>query len=350
MRALTVVPQQSGSGSLREIAEPDVREGAVLVRTLAVGVCGTDREILAGHYGWPAPGRAQLILGHESLGAVEEAPQDCGLNRGDLVVGIVRHPDPEPCSACRTGEWDMCRNGRYTEHGIKELDGFCAERFRIDARFVVPIDGQLRDTGVLLEPASVVAKAWDHIERIGQRTRSWRPRKVLVTGAGSIGLLAALMARQRGCELHVYDRDRGAGKCDLVARIAGQYHCDSIEAACALAADVTLECTGASEVIAKVIGRNAPGGIVCLAGLSSGAHHVSYDFTGLNRTMVLENDVVFGTVNANRRHYELAAAALAQADAGWLRSLISRRVALADWRQAIERRAGDIKVVIDFTL
>jgi threonine dehydrogenase-like Zn-dependent dehydrogenase len=350
MRALTVTPGVVGSGSLRDV--PDVRGlgAAVSVRTLAVGICGTDREILDGHYGAAVAGHEHLILGHESLGEVLEAPADSGLKRGDLVVGIVRHPDPEPCQACAAGEWDMCRNGRFTEHGIKERDGFCVERFNIEPEFLVRIDACLRDTGVLLEPASVVAKAWDHVERIGQRSRSWQARRALITGAGPIGLLAALLARQRGCELHVYDRDRGDAKRTLVEQLGGSYHCDSLDAACAFGADVIIECTGAAPVIAGVVGNNTAGAIVCLAGLSSGAHHIRYDFTQFNRDMVLQNDVVFGSVNANRRHYELAAEALMRGDRDWLSRLISRRVPLSDWQSAMKPQPGDIKVVIDFSL
>lgn len=350
MRALTVTPGVPNSGLLREVPELQATGDAVVVRTLAVGICGTDREILHGQYGAPVPGHEHLILGHESLGEVLQAPAGSEFKRGDLVVAIVRHPDPEPCRACAIGEWDMCRNGRYTEHGIKERDGFCADQFTIEPGFLVPLDSRLRETGVLLEPASVVAKAWDHIERIGQRSVSWRAQRVLVTGAGPIGLLAALLARQRGCELHVYDRDRGDAKRTLVEQLGGEYHCDSIEAACALAADVIIECTGAAAVIAHVIGNNTPGAIVCLAGLSSGAHHLQFDFNELNREMVLQNDVIFGSVNANRRHYELAAAALTQAPPDWLRGLISRRLPLSQWRAALQPQPGDIKVVIDFTL
>lgn len=348
MRALTVTPGVADSCSLQNVPSVQPVEGTVLVRTLAVGVCATDREIVAGHYGTAVAGREYLILGHESLGEVMEAPADSEFTRGDLVVGIVRHPDPQPCPACAIGEWDMCRNGGYTEHGIKERDGFCVERFISEPGFLVRVDQGLRDTGVLLEPASVVAKAWDHIERIGQRTASWRANKVLITGAGPIGLLAALLAQQRGCDLHVYDRDRGEAKRALVTQLGGQYHCDSLEAACALGADIIIECTGAAAVMARVIMSNAPGAIVCLAGLSSGAHHIRYDFTQFNRDMVLQNDVIFGTVNANRRHYELGAAALSQADPDWLRRLITRRVPLVDWRRALEPQPDDIKVVIDF--
>ncbi len=350
MRALTVRPGIPNSASLRDVQEVQAARDSVLIRALAVGVCGTDREIVAGHYGTAFPGSEYLILGHESLGEVLEAPADTEFRRGDLVVGIVRHPDPQPCSACAVGEWDMCRNGGYTEHGIKECDGFCVERFVSEPGFLVRVDRSARDTGVLLEPASVVAKAWDHIERIGQRTASWRATKVLITGAGPIGLLAALLAQQRGCDLHVYDHDRGETKRGLVTHLGGQYHCDSLDAACALGADVIIECTGAAAVMARVIANNPAGAIVCLAGLSSGSHRIPYDFSRLNREMVLQNDVIFGTVNANRRHYQLAAAALAQADPDWLRRLISRRVPLADWRRALQPQPDDIKVVIDLSL
>jgi glucose 1-dehydrogenase len=152
MRAITVVPGKEGSARLDDVPEPDQGAGAVLVEALALGVCGTDLEITSGRYGWAPPGRERLVLGHESLGRVVEAPADGELAAGDLVAGIVRQPDPVPCGNCAVGEWDMCRNGRYTEHGIKELDGFGSERWRIQPEFAVKIDPALDRLGVLLEP------------------------------------------------------------------------------------------------------------------------------------------------------------------------------------------------------
>ncbi|MBW3542117.1 MAG: alcohol dehydrogenase catalytic domain-containing protein [Planctomycetes bacterium] len=204
MKALAVHPGSSSSAELRDVPEPSRELGGVLVETLCVGVCGTDREILAGKYGSAPAGEDYLILGHESLGRVVEAPEESGLSRGELVAGIVREPDPDPCPSCAVGEWDMCRNGRYTEHGIKGLHGFCAERFRVPASHAVRLDPSLADVGVLVEPASIVAKAWDHVERIGSRA-AWNPRRVAVTGAGPIGLLAALLGVQRGLDVHVLD-------------------------------------------------------------------------------------------------------------------------------------------------
>src|SRR5262249_38684670 len=163
--------------------------------------CGTDREIIAGHYGDPPTGANRLILGHESLGRVEEAPRGSDFSPGDLVVGIVRRPDPIPCPACAAGDWDMCHNGRDTERGIKARHGYGADYFRVEPEYAIKLDPRLGWLGVLLEPSSILAKAWDHIERIGARARGWKPKTLLVTGAGPIGLLAALMGAQRDLEV-----------------------------------------------------------------------------------------------------------------------------------------------------
>jgi len=242
----------------------------------------------------------------------------------------------------------MCRNGRYRERGIKALDGYGAERFQLEPAFAVPVDSGLGLLGVLIEPASVVAKAWNHAERIGRRSAAWTPRTALITGAGPIGLLAALMGRQRGLDVHVFDRVVDGPKPGLVADLGCTYHAGERSSMQDLAPDLIIECTGAGSVIADAIARSARSGIVCLAGLSSGEHVLPLDVGGANRRMVLENDAVFGSVNANRSHYEAAAAALAGADRDWLARLITRRVVLTDWAHALVRRTSDVKVVLEF--
>ena len=172
------------------------------------------------------------------------------------------------------------------------------------------------------------------------------PRTVFVTGAGPIGFLAALMGIQRGLEVHVFDRNTEGPKPDLI-RALGAIHHASLDRIDAVRPDAVMECTGAATVVRDVLGRTAAGGIVCLLGVTAPAK-VDFDLGRLNREMVLGNDVVFGSVNANRSHYEAAALALARADRGWLGRLITRRVALGRWSEALERRPGDIKVVIDF--
>jgi threonine dehydrogenase-like Zn-dependent dehydrogenase len=96
MRAITVVPGQQGSVALMDVPEPPPGDGPVLVQAQAIGICGTDLEIINGEYGWAPPGQERLIIGHESLGQVAEAPPGSGFAVGDLVVGIVRRPDPVP--------------------------------------------------------------------------------------------------------------------------------------------------------------------------------------------------------------------------------------------------------------
>jgi glucose 1-dehydrogenase len=342
MRAITVVPGQAGTARLDDVPEPAADAGAVLVDAIALGICGTDAEIVGGHYGWAPEGAERLVLGHESLGRVRECP-DGDLSPGDLVVGIVRRPDPVPCACCARGEWDFCRNGRYTERGIKERDGYGSERWRVEPEFAVRVDPGLADVGVLLEPTSVVAKAWEQIERIGARA-CFDAQRVLVTGAGPIGLLAALLAAQRGYDVHVLDRVTDGPKPDLVRRLGATYHSSGVAEVGLV--DIAIEATGVGEVVLDVLTGTARNSIVCLTGVSSGGRSIDFDVGGLNRSMVLENDVVFGSVNANRRHYEAAAQALADADRDWLRALITRRVPLARWQEALERQPDDVKVVV----
>ena len=195
---------------------------------------------------------------------------------------------------------------------------------------------------MLLEPTSVVAKAWEQIERIGARA-CFDAQRVLVTGAGPIGLLAALLAVQRGYDVHVLDRVTDGPKPDLVRRLGATYHSGGVAEVGHV--DIVVEATGVGQVVVDVLSGTARNGIVCLTGVSSGGRTIDFDVGGLNRSMVLENDVVFGSVNANRRHYE-AADALGKADRDWLRALITRRVPLERWQEALERRPDDVKVVV----
>ena len=211
MKAITVEPHKPETARLEEIPEPDAHDGSVLVEAVAVGVCGTDVEIVEGKYGWAPRGRTRLVLGHESLGRVVDPGASSSLKKGDLVVGIVRRPDPVPCPNCAVGEWDMCRNGQYTERGIKEIDGFMSERWRIEPEYAMKIDRSLGLLGVLLEPTTVVTKAWEQVFAIGHRA-FWEPRTVLVTGAGPIGLLAALRRKAA----------RAGGPCPRSSRVGAQ--------------------------------------------------------------------------------------------------------------------------------
>jgi glucose 1-dehydrogenase len=348
VKSIAIIPGRPETAGVVDRPEPPESDGALLVRTRLIGICGTDVEIAMDGFGTPPPGTDWLVLGHESLGEVVDAPEDSGFTAGDLVAGVVRRPDPLPCPACAADEWDMCRTGEFLERGIKDADGYGSERFRVDPRFAVRLDPALGDLGVLLEPTSVVAKAWDHAERIG--ARAWfEPRVVLVTGAGPIGLLAALLARQRGLETHVADLVTDGAKPRLVAELGAEYHSVPV-AELPLEPDVVIECTGVGEVAIDATRLAAPGGVVALAGISHSEEIRQVRLDALNKALVLGNKALFGTVNAARRHYDQAADALAQADADWLAQLITRRLPPEDWPSALHKGPEDIKIVVDLAV
>ncbi len=345
MRAITVIPHQAGSMRLdANLAEPDPGPGEVVVEGRYIGVCGTDHELREGAYGWAPPERDRLVIGHESLGVVRSAPAGSGLSAGDLVAGIVRRPDPVPCPACAVGQFDFCRNGQYVEHGIKSLDGFGREVWTAQPDAIQRIDPSLGDLGVLMEPTSVVAKGWDQTDKISSRA-FFSPERLLVTGAGTIGLLAALMGRHRGMAVDVLDRGDLGPKRSLVEALGATYH--DGPGTLGKGYDVVMECTGAGSLIFDVIGRTGAPGVVCLLGVSGGGSQIKVDPSTLNNELVLENDVIFGSVNANKSHWEMAATTLAAADKDWLARLVSRKVPMSKFDEAFEHSEGDVKVTID---
>jgi len=347
MKAITVEPRKPGTARLEDIPEPGAPEGSVLVEAIAVGICGTDVEIADGKYGWAPEGAKRLVLGHESLGRVIDPGPRKTLRPGDLVVGIVRRPDPVPCPSCAVGEWDMCRNGKYTERGIKEIHGFMSERWRIEPEYAMKVDPSLGLLGVLLEPTTVVAKAWEQVAAVGHRA-FWEPRTVLVTGAGPIGLLAALLAKQHGLEIHVLDRVESGPKPELVKALGATYHSGAATDV-GFQPDVIIECTGVGAVIADSLRAVSAGGVVCLTGVGSGGRVGTLPIADMAAEVVLRNNVVVGSVNANKRHWYRAGEALARADRSWLARLVSRRVRPEEFASALKREPDDIKVVVQFS-
>jgi threonine dehydrogenase-like Zn-dependent dehydrogenase len=242
----------------------------------------------------------------------------------------------------------MCRNGGYTERGIKELDGFASQVWTVEPDYAVRLDPRLADVGVLLEPTSVVAKAWEQVDAVGRR--SWfEPRRCLVTGAGPIGLLAALLAVQRGLDVHVLDQVSGGTKPRLVEQLGATYHSEPADrVVAALRPEIVIEATGVGSVIIEALAGTAPYGIVCLTGVSGAGHRLSIDAGSLNREIVLDNDAVLGSVSAGPAHYTAAAHALARADLDWLERLITRRVPIDRFAEALTAKPDDVKVVLTF--
>ena len=194
MKAITIESKKPGTAQYEDFPEPDVHEGSVLVEAVAVGVCGTDVEIVEGKYGWAPPGKTRLVLGHETIGRVIDPGPRSSLKEGDLVVGIVRRPDPVPCPSCAVGEWDMCSNGQYTERGIKEIHGFMSERWRTEPEYAIKVDPSLSLLGVLLEPMTVITKALEQVVMVGQRAY-YATRILLQNGFKARNLSGSMLSR-----------------------------------------------------------------------------------------------------------------------------------------------------------
>ncbi len=356
MRAVVVTPREPGSGRLAEVPDPQPRDGEVMVQVHQVGLDGTDAEILQGQYGEAPPGDDYLIIGHESLGRVAEVPSGVeGLSPGDWVVAIVRRPDPVPCRNCAAGEWDMCLNGQYTERGIKGLHGFLAEFYTEAPNYLVKVPAEVSNVAVLLEPLSIVEKAVQQIRRIQDRL-VWQPERAVVLGAGPIGLLAGMLLGLEGREVYFYDASEPGAKRGLAVATGANYlwareHKLGHDLAAEIGpVDIVLEATGFGPLTFDAMDMVAPNGIVCLTGVSGGSQKLEVSADHLNLEMVLSNKVVFGTVNANRRHFESGVRHLQEIEVRWpglLSRMITRRLSLDDFGDALERSPGHVKSIVE---
>ncbi|PYQ15254.1 MAG: hypothetical protein DMF80_10045 [Acidobacteria bacterium] len=356
MRAVTIVPREADSLRVQEVPDPAPAAGEALVRVLESGLCGTDAEITAGLYGAAPPDSPYLILGHENLGIVESAPTGSAVTPGDLVVSTVRRPCPEGCLPCRSGQNDMCLTGHYRERGIQELPGFMSERYAEDPAYMVRVPRHLRPVAVLVEPMTVAQKGLEQAFRIQQRM-PWEPRHALVLGAGPVGLLAAAAMRLRGLEVTVASREApGSPRDELLGQAGIRYLSTETIPAEELRQrldrlDIVFEATGAAALIGPAVSAVGTDGVCILASVTEAGRKTTLDLGAWNRQMVLGNCVVFGTVNANRRHFEAAVRDLETAEErqpGWMGRLITRRLPFTDAARALVREPSDIKTVLVF--
>jgi glucose 1-dehydrogenase len=358
MKGLAVVPGRPRSLHLRsDVPDPQRAQGRALVRVLETGVCGTDFEINEGQYGKAPSGFEYLVLGHESLGAVEEAPAGSDLKAGDLVVSTVRRPCPESCAPCAADQNDMCRTGHFTERGIVGLHGFMTERYVEDPRYLIPVPAAARAFAVLLEPLSIIEKGLEQAFRLQERL-PWTPRTAVVFGAGTVGLLAAACLRLRGLGVAVVGRERGGTPRESYLAEIGLRYVSTSEVALELIAthtgpaDLVFEATGAAAVVMPALQLLAPDGIAILVSVTGGERRFDVDVAGWNRQLVLGNQIVLGTVNAGRRHFEAGVRDLQLLESrypGWVGRMITRRLHFTDIDALLQRDAKDIKTVLEFS-
>jgi threonine dehydrogenase-like Zn-dependent dehydrogenase len=337
--ALVTTPGQAATTQVAEVADPRAHERQVLVRTLEVGVCGTDREIAEGLFGVPPPGAERLILGHELLGVVERDGN--GFARGDLVTAVVRRSCGH-CMPCASGAPDACATGDYFERGITRLDGFACELFAEDPAALVGVPRSLGRLGVLAEPASICARALRHAHAIGAR-QPWEPTRALVVGAGAIGTLATLLLRLEDHDVWTADRrPAGTAQAALFETIGARYVHTAQTPLADLATelggfDLIVQAAGDAQRSLDVIGLLRRGGVACLLGIDGHAHRVAVDGPVIGVDMVLQNRAVFGSVNANRLDWLAAIATLDAAHKRWPQALedcVGLRVPLERYEEA----------------
>ena len=353
MKAIVAEPPEKKTVKLIDISKPVPRKGQVLLKTLCVGIDGTDREINEGLYGTPPSNSQYLILGHEAVTTIQTIDnQVYGFSEGDLVVPTVRRPCLENCLNCRGGEVDMCLTGNYFEHGIYRLHGFAAEYSVTDPNFLVKIPQELENVAVLLEPLSIAEKGIAQIFNI-QKRMAWEPKRAFIAGAGTLGLLAAMVLRLRGFEVYVAaTRTKESLKAKIVDSVGGNYVNvrDTPIRTLQSEFDVIIEATGSVEVALEALSLLGPNGVFCLLGIYR-EKRACEEFGNVLTNMVLGNRLVFGSVNSNTTHFQLGVQDLKEIKRRYgnvLERMITEKLHPSGFEQAFNSEKEGIKTVIYF--
>jgi threonine dehydrogenase-like Zn-dependent dehydrogenase len=353
VRAIIAEPPKRNSVKLVEIPKPPLEKGQVLLKTLCVGIDGTDREINEGVYGSPPSGSRYLVLGHEAVARVQEIGDRVeGFSEGDLVVPTVRRPCEENCPNCRIGETDMCLTGNYFEHGIYKLHGFASEYAVSDANFLIKIPTDLEDLAVLLEPLSIAEKAVTQSFKIQERM-VWEPKKAFVVGAGPLGLLATMILRLKGLKVYAAaTREKESLKARIVRSVGGTYinvretPIESLEEKF----DIVIEASGRVEAALEALNLLGPNSVMCFLGIYR-EKRACKEFGKVLTTMVLGNRLMFGSVSSNKSHFEMGIKDMSEIKRRYknvLKMLITKKLHPTDFERAFKSETEDIKTIIYF--
>lgn len=370
MKAIAVFPDKH---EIRLIDHPEPKISKptdVKLRIIEVGVCGTDKEICAFEYGTPPDGSEYLVIGHESLGEVVEIGAAVSrVKVGDLVVPMVRRPCPhESCLACRSGRQDFCYTGDFTERGIKMQHGFMTEFIVDDEQYMNVVPSTLRDVGVLVEPLTIAEKGLTQLWQVQQRLpwacplESGKPaaycHRAVVLGAGPVGLLGAMVMVNEGFQTFVYSQEpKPSPKSDLVEMLGATYVPGKETTLEQLATqvgniDLVYEATGASNVSFQLLELLGTNGVFIFTGVPGRKAPIELDADLIMRNLVLKNQIVYGTVNANRDAFESAISDLQTFTKKWpqaVHTLITKRYPMEQHRDLLLGKAGGIKNVISIS-
>ena len=342
MQALVTQPGHTHTTRIEDVPPVKAREGEVLVRTLEVGVCGTDREISEGLFGIAPEDESLLVLGHEALGVVEQSGY--GFTRGQLVTAIVRRSCGH-CTACAENSPDSCLTGDYSERGITRLHGYARELVAEDPDQLVAIPKSLGRLGVLAEPTSICERALRQARAIGGR-QPWQLERALVIGAGAIGLLMTYLLRLADVEVSTASLEP---ENELVEQSGARYVSTRDHELSELGRfDLVVEAAGNARLMAQTLGLLRRSGVACLLGIDPRVQTVELDGPVLGVETILENRVLFGSVNAHRQDWLAAVDDLDRAHERWpeaLEQFVTLRVPLDRFPEAFEHRGGKATLV-----
>jgi threonine dehydrogenase-like Zn-dependent dehydrogenase len=367
MKAVAVFPNQRRFDVISHPEPTCSSPTEVKIRMLDIGICGTDKEIVAFEYGTPPEGSEYLVIGHESLGEVVETGEKVThLKKGDLAVLTVRRPCHHPeCIACRAGRQDFCYTGDFTERGIKQVHGYMTELVVEEERYVNAVPRELRDVAVLVEPLTIAEKAITQLWEV-QRRLPWavplepgeppgHAHTAVVLGAGPVGLLGAMKLVLEGFRTTVYSKTRaGDSVADIVNAIGAKFVHAETASVSDLAAqtgniDVVYEAVGASSLAFEVIEHLGTNGVFIFTGVPGRKAPISVDTDRIMRDAVLKNQMIFGTVNAPPESFADAIRDLGQFHTRWpqaVGSIITHRLPIDEVAEPLSGKLGGIKNVV----
>jgi threonine dehydrogenase-like Zn-dependent dehydrogenase len=347
-----VAYEGAGEPEIIDLPQPEPEDGEALVRTLRVGVDGTDHEVISGgHGGFPAD-TDYMVLGHEAVGVVEDA-NGTALSEGDVVVPTVRRRPNGSNDYFERGEPDMAPDGQYHERGIVGDHGFMAEYFTSPAEFLVTVPPELAEYGFLVEPISITEKAVEHADA-SRSAFEWTPESALVLGNGSLGLITLAMFEQRFDRTYCLGRrERPDPTINIIESLDSTYVNsnetpvpeipDTYEAP-----DLIYESTGYAKHPFESIDALAPNGVLAALGIP-GDWEFEIDGGKLHRELVLHNKAIVGSVNSNVGHFEAAAETLASLSASFLDDLVTGIYDCEEYEAAFVDDDRTIKTAIQFS-
>jgi len=344
VKALVATPGELTSAQvIEDFAEAEPRRGdVVVVESLLVGLCGSDRELLHRE----EVGARHIVVGHEVLGRVLEVPAKSGFEPGDLVFGMIRRGCEAACPGCVVGRYDLCSSRPILERGLYNADGFARTLWTSDERFLVGIPKGLGDSGVLAEPLTSVVKAHSRMVAAVENTPVFKYGRLIVAGAGPIGLLAAWFLGRHFTVVDLVDTSL-TQEARTAAGLLGNVAVHEEWSTVAGGADAAVDASGQPSAVHSTSEKLIQGGILILLGIYGSSSPSGFGQTLTN--LVMADITAIASVNASREHHELAALSLPEAPPGFLQSLITREIRPEEWPEWSVSASRGIKTVVRFS-